>query len=440
MVLVMLAVFGCSDTQRLEATGKSSVRGINAIVDSPELNFLIEERLINSTAFKATTEFAQYDDLTYNFNFDVVLPGASVSTRLGSQFIDVLPDYEYTVVAAGRYNNPVVSFWEVPDREFDAAATVFEADFVHFAANEGEVDVYFAAVGTAPVLGAAIGSLSFGERIPYQEFTDGSYEVIVTAKDAPGTVLFHSNNLVSTPATRVTLAIFDSDPSLNADLAVNLLNTAGGSASLFDINRPAEIRLLHTAFGTSNIDGYLNSDFSTAAFANIAFGELSDYAFVSDVTMPLTITPAGNSGAPIFEQDTTSVLNARSTLIFGGDPATPLIRGLTSDYRPITPFPALRVVNMSVNASTINIYVTDPGETIDENTVAAFIGLPYPFDTGFFAPDAGMVELTITSATDATPISTPLPLTMQNGGIVDVVVRDTADPNVVEAVVFDSSP
>ena len=102
-LLTVLALFGCSDTQRLEATGKSAVRGINALVDSPEISFLIEERSIGGVSFKGVAGFAEYDDLTYNFNFDILLTGDTEATRLGSQFIDVVVDHEYTVVLSGRF-------------------------------------------------------------------------------------------------------------------------------------------------------------------------------------------------------------------------------------------------------------------------------------------------------------------------------------------------
>lgn len=437
-LLSVLTLCGCSDTQRLEATGKSAVRGINALVDSPELTFLIEERSISGVAFKSVTGFTEYDDLAYNFNFDILLAGDTAATRIASQFIDVVVDHEYTVILTGRYNKPIISFWEAPERVFDGSETIFEMDFAHLAASQGEVDVYLAAVGTKPVLGEAIGSLNFGERIPYREFTSGTYGFTVTPKGRPGTILFQSNSLISAPATRVTLAIFDPNPSLNANLAVNLLNAAGGSAALLDIDRPAQLRLLHAAFGTSNIDGYLGSDFSSAAFPNIAFGAISNYIDIDGSSIPLTITPTGNSGAPILAKDIASVLNSRSTIVFGGNPATPIFLELIDDTRSIAPFPLIRVSNLSVNVSPLNIYLIKPGTTIDENTTIQLAALPYPRDTGFFGPAPGMVELVITRVGKTTPISVPLPLTLRNGDVFDVIVLDTVDPNVVKAVIFDS--
>ena len=94
---------------------------------------------------------------------------------------------------------------------------------------------------------------------------------------------------------------------------------------------------------------------------------------------------------------------------------------------------------MSRNSGSINIYLVEPGTTIDADTVGAFAALPYPFDTGFFGPEPGTVEMVITLFNDIVPLSAPLPLTMQNGDAFDVVILDTADPNVVEAVLFDSA-
>ncbi|MGY8795894.1 MAG: hypothetical protein ACKVJN_12375, partial [Woeseiales bacterium] len=80
--------------------------------------------------------------------------------------------------------------------------------------------------------------------------------------------------------------------------------------------------------------------------------------------------------------------------------------------------------NLSVNASPVNIYLIEPGATIDAETVVELAALPYPFDTGFFGPTPGMAELVITLFADIIPISVPLPLTMQNGDVFDVVILD----------------
>ncbi len=217
-LIAVLLTGGCAETSLEEATGKGTIRGINAIVTAPELIFMIEERSIGNARFKGAAGFAEYDDLTYNFNFDALLPGDATPTRLATQFIDVLVDTEYSLVITGTVANPAIMFWEAAARVWDGTETVFEADFAHLSPSLGEVDVYFAPVGTMPVLGNAIGTLSFGERIPHLEFADGDYELIITPRDDPDPLnyLYQSNDLTSTSATRITFAFFDPDPSITA--------------------------------------------------------------------------------------------------------------------------------------------------------------------------------------------------------------------------------
>ena len=149
------------------ATGDGNVRGINAIVTSPELIFLNEEQPIGNVNYRDVAGFKEWDDLTYNFNFDILLPDTEQAERLATQFIDVQADFEYTVVLTGTLANPSILFWEAEEKEWTGTETVFEVDFVHLSPLLGQVDIYYAPTGTAPVSGNQIGTLSNGDRIPY---------------------------------------------------------------------------------------------------------------------------------------------------------------------------------------------------------------------------------------------------------------------------------
>ena len=439
--LAIVAISGCAETSQVEASGKGSIRGINSIVTSPDLSFLIEERSLGNIAFKAVVGFTEYDNLSYNFNFDLFLPQATAAIRLATQPIDVVADTEYTVVLTGTIADPAIMSWEAEERVWDGTETVIEADFAHLSPALGEVDVYFAPAGTVPVLGNAIGSFNYGDRIPYLEFAATSFEMIITPKDDidPANYLFQSQAISSTPATRVTFAIFDSDPSITADIAVNLINPNGGSTTLADINKPARFRLLHTAFGTDRVDGFLDSDFGNIVFSDIGFGEISPYVEIETVTKPFTLTDVGNSGAPVHEADIIIGSNSKRTIILGGEPGALGFRELPSDSRPLEGFPVVRITNMSFNAAAVSLYMLPPGTSITEETVPQFAGLPTLVDTGFFGPAEGTQELTLTLLGEIAPISTPLTINIADGDIVDLVVLDTADPAVVDLVIIDST-
>jgi hypothetical protein len=442
VALIALAlVSGCAETSREQATGKGTIRGINSIVTAPDINFLIEERNLGGIGFKEVAGFAPYDDLSYNFNYDIVLPGATSTTRLITQFIDVAADTEYTTVITGSVANPAILLWEAPEREWDGTETVFEADFVNLSPALGEVDIYFAPLGTVPVLGSALGTVGFGERIPYQEFSSDQYELIITPKDDPDPLnyLYQSRTLASTAGARVTLAIFDPDPSITAGVAVNLINSGGTSASLPDVNDLSRVRLFHAALGTDRVDGFFNSDFNNTIFPDLGFGETSAYVDIDTAPTTFTLTDAGNSGAVVYEEDIAIAANSKHSILLGGAPGAIVLKNLADEARALETFPVIRFTNMAVNSGVVNIYMLEPGTPITEDETPRYIALQGSADTGFFGITAGMHEITITSFGDIAPVSAPITIDVTNGDFVDIIILDTVDPTMADLFIFNSS-
>jgi len=440
ILAVVIAVSSCAESTRAVATGKGNIRGINAIVTAPDIGFLIEERGLGNVSFKGTSGFSPFDDLTYNFNFDLLLPGELRATRLATEFIDVLADHEYTVVLTGTIANPSSFFWEDPVREWADTETVFELIFTHVASSIGELDIYFAAPGTVPVLGQSVGSLTSGNRLQGLDFEEGQYELILTPKDDPAAMLYQSVPLTASPQTRVTIAIFDQDPSVTGNIAVNFIGEGGASSVLADINFPPQVRTLHAAFATANFDGYFDSDFTNLTYADIAFQELSPYVDVAAVTTLLTLTPVGNSGATIHEDNVIVSVGSRRTTVLAGVPGALSLLTLLDDARPLETFPVMRFLNVSFSTESLDIYTLEPGTPIDDDVTAQLRGLPTQFDTGFAASTEGLQELTITLFDEKTPIATPVILDLSNGDVIDIVIVDTVNPGTVEMLVFDGQP
>jgi hypothetical protein len=437
IVVVVTAASGCAETSRPQATGKGEIRGINAIVTAPEVTFRIEERALANLSFKDSSGFNSYDDLPYNFNFDVLLPGDLQQTRLASQFIDVVIDTLYTVVLTGSVADPSTLFWEGPIREWSDGETVSEVSFAHLAPSIGELDIYYAAPGTAPVLGQAVGSLTNGNHLPGMDFEEALYEVILTPKDDPATIVYQSLSFGTSAQTRLLVAIFDPDPTVPGNVAVNLIGEGSSSIVLPDANSPPQVRTLHAAFGTANFDGYFNSDFSNVIFPDIGFQELSLYADATSGTPLFTATPVGNSGAVIHESEILVLAGTKRTIVLAGQPGGLLYLALVDNARHLETTPVARFLNTSLNTEVLDIYVREPGTPIEDVIFADFRGLPSLLNTGFVSVPSGMQEITVTLFDDKTPIAPPLILDFANGDIFDIVIVDTVDPTMVEIVVFD---
>ena len=172
------------------------------------------------------------------------------------------------MILTGTIANPTSMSWEEEAREWQDSETVSEIIFTHLAPSMGALDIYFAAPGTVPVAGQAVGTIGYGERLPGIDFEELEYEMVLTPRNDPGTIIYTSAPVNLRQQTRVLFAVFDGDPTLPGNVGVNFLDDGGVSTALPDINFPPQIRTLHAAFGTENFDGYLDDDFTNAVSGN----------------------------------------------------------------------------------------------------------------------------------------------------------------------------
>ncbi len=433
LTLLSAALYGCTETRFEDATGKIQLRGINGIVESADVVFLIEERALEQLAYKSATGRQEFDNLSYNFNFDLLIP-LEDDRRLSTQFVDTVEDIEYTFVLAGSIASPQILQWERPVRVWEGSETVIEVGAGHAGNTIGEVDVYFAAPGTVPVLGSALGSIDFGGQIADAEFAAGEYEIVLTAKDDPANVLFTSNSVTLAAATSYTIAVFDPDPSLTAPINVRLIPLAGNAIELTDANFPATAQFVNAAFGSGNIDVAADGDFANLLASNLPHGMVSPDVEVASGTTPYAFTPTGNT-MPLFEEDLSFLRSTRSTVILLGEVGDLQSLVLPSLRRGFTSAAQIRATNASFNAQSVDIYLTAPGDAIDDR-LPNIRALEFDRATGVGQQAAQELEVTVTLNGETTPIVGPLPLTLSLNDIVELVVLDTADPNVADLLIF----
>jgi hypothetical protein len=428
---------GCAESSQPTPTGKGKIRGINSIVDAPELLFQIEERNIGVVNFRESSNLSEWDDLAYNFNFDFFRPNILDPERVATEFIDVIADTEYTLILAGDLDNPSIIRWDDPEREWSETETVWEAIFTHQSPVFGQLDIYFAAPGTTPVLGASIGTLVNGERLPITEYEQGEYEIILTPPGDPSTILYTSPVITSVQQNRVIFAIFDPDPTTPEPFSVNLIGQSGASVNLADPSIPSTIRLLHASFSTENVDGYFDMDFNDLKFPNVGHTELSAYTDIAEGIGNVTLTPVGNIGAEILGDDVITLSGTIRTLVLAGVTGNLFFNVLAEDGRPLSTFPLIRIANLAVNYAFVDVYIEEPGTDITD-IPPRFFGLSTQMDTGFVPAIDGMRELTVTNALTKDIIAAPLLLDLSTGEVVSIGLFDTVDPLVLEALVYDT--
>ena len=426
---------GCSDTSLPEATGRGTINALNAMPESPSVNFFIEQVGLGSLGYKNALGAQAFDDLSYTFRFEVTFVGDTDPTEIARQFIDFEADTDYTIVATGSVTAPVLRVWERPEREFEGTETVFEVTIAHLSPALGDIDVYIAAAGTPPVLGEERAKLSFDQQPPALDLEQGDYEIIITARDDPATVLYQSNQTTFAARLFYTLGIFDADASITGNVSVRTITRDGFVNELPDPNSPPTLRTVHAAFGTENIDIYSDEDLMDLIFTDLGFGESTGDLMVADGTSTYTYTAVGNPGVIIDQEAQLVPLGTRVSTILTGMVGTDLSRIVLSDSRrAIETHARLRIVQTAANFDPMDIYLVDAGTDITdiEPTIPdAALG----FFTGFAAQAAGSYDLILTLPDEKDPIATPLQIDLVNRDVVEALIVDTVDPMTADIIV-----
>lgn len=433
-VLLGVAVLaGCGGESALpEATGKGRVRAINAIETSSQIDFLIEERLVGSADFKGVTGSAEFDDLDYTFNVEAVFPTGR--ERVGSQFLDVVADKDYTFVISGALANPTITVTEADVRTFAETDTVFAWRFGNFRATVGDVDVYFAAPGVAPALGQQVATLAPGEISAPADYAEGDYVLIFTASGDPGTVLFTSDTLSLLARSASTIGIFDADANELGQISVRAYNALGGVLSITDVNVQPTVRFHHASMALATADIYDGDPaMDPPIVTNHAFGDVTGDIPVAAGLNTFTYTGAGDTATILFTEDLNVSIGSRNNYYIVGEMDALDAIAVFVDRRPVETFVKFSIMHAAFNHPTIDFYIVEADADIAEQSPLLF-SVPAGTAPLLTNLQAGSFDLYVTVPGEKTIIAGPVRMDVALGDVVDVIAYDNVDPAIADLV------
>ena len=445
LLAAILATAACSSGSDSveEATGEGSIRAIHAIADLGQVQFLIEETALANVDFQEVSGISEYDDLTYAFNFDILLPDDSDYTRLATEEVSVVADREYTFALTGSLDAPEIRLWEQTTRDWadeietaednDTAVTVLEVSFGHLAAATGAVDVYLSTPGTTPLAGNEAASLSFGALQTAIEYPAGDYQVVITPDGDPDTLLFASDPIFLDAAISVNIVVMDED-NRGASFSVRVIGS-GSSTTLVDINAEATLRAVHGAFSTETLDIVAGDNFDDPLIAALEFGVRSSRISIPDGELSLNITPTGVTS--VFLEETTATIARGSgyTLYLHGLPGELDGVFLTDVTRPLITHARLRAYQAAARFGSLDLYVIEAGSDIALLS-ARVPSLAYTGATGYLSVVPGDYELVFTSPGTKTIVAGPFATQLDALGVYDVVAVDGVQTDRAEILFY----
>ena len=431
-LIATLAIGACgSESSRPVATGKGSIRMINAIPTSPEIGFLIEERTLDGVAYKTNSSPRDWDDLEYTFNFEVSPPFDAERTRIASQFLDVTRDIEYTFLVRGSLDAATVDVWQIPERSFDGTETIFEMRIGHAADALGSVDVYLGPEGVDPVLGEQVATLAPGEISPPSDVEEDVYVLTITSAGNPADIVYQSVPTQIIASQSVIVTVFEGDANDTAPVTVRLFNQLGSSSRVTEARFPPTTRFVHATMDLGTSDIYDDTGLQNRIVADLAFGDVTGDIELAVGEVPITATAPGNVGAILLEDTLTTFAGSRLNYYFTVLSDEIVGTQVLVDRRSVETSARLTFFHSAINHEFVDLYVVDAGTTIDD-AFPRQVALNYGAQTAPVALNAGSYDVYITTIAEKTILAGPVSLEVALGDVFEAVLLDRVDPSLAE--------
>ena len=434
LISLVLLLAGCSDSGR-ELPPEGRFSALHAVSDLETTSFFVSGAGDRNRGNLEYTVFAAPINVaidTYEFWFQLRLPEDDDPTRIIEFEQAIAAEQEYTFVLVGTALAPALITWERPRRSF-SDSSLWVGEVGHVAAEQGPLDVYIEPPGTDPAAAVPRAQVDFGGFVPGIELAPGDYQLTVTERDLPANVLFSSETFAASASRTLLFSILDDAGTGTGELFIRVLGSNDFGA-LLDLNSPPELRAVHAALGTDPVDIAVAGDFDPPLFENLAFPELQAYEPTLPGDNDLTVTDAGNPGAPLVE-DTLSLLNGDLSITFVTGPPEDLeVVSFFENNRRLARYARLRFLQMSANEATdvLDIYLVDQGE--DYTDFAPLVrNLFFQTGSGYLEILEGDYELVVTPAGDRdTVLAGPINLDLDVNGVYGYYIVDSDQVDTVE--------
>jgi len=370
------------------------IRVAHASPDAPAVDVWVDGALtLEGLAFE---DISDYLTVMAGQHAIQVVPAGLTEPAVISATLTFNADVDYTIAATDELVNitPIVLI----DDNSKPAEGKAHVRFVHFSPDAPAVDVALAG-------GAVLFSnVSFQEDSAYLPVDVGTYDLEVRPAGTPTVVL---------PLPGVVF-------KAGRVYTVFAMGLAGGTPDLravTSIDRGfARVRVAHTSPDAPAVDVWVNG---AKAFESLAFEDISRYAALPDGTYGIQVTPAGLTSPAVIsatlafapEHDYTIAATDVLTQI------TPIVL-VDNNGAPAAGKAHVRFVHTSSNAPAVDVAL--------EGGAVLFGNVAFQEASGYLPVDAGMYDLEVRLAGQATVVLPLLGVTFEEGRVYTVFATGLA--------------
>lgn len=425
-----LAIAACDSNNSNPAPAASSpppvpaatfnLQVLHASSDAPAVDVIVDgNTVLSGVDYKSGSPQLTLDEGSYSIQVDGLTPNGN-ATVIGPVDIAFTADTTYTVAAVGKVGDGSIEAVVIEQPRTSVAAGSARAFVLHGASDAPQVDVFVTSPGADLTATAPLGSFSFKETLGPAEVAAGDYQIRVTLTGDPTSVVYDAGMVTLNDGDDLLLAAVNNTVDDTSPISLAVL-TGAGSAEIFDVATPSQLRVVHASADAPNVDVIAND--AVTLVSDLPFSQAAGFLGVDPATYNVKVASTSNTSVVVIDEDLSLDAGVTYDVLAVNSLAAiePLV--LSDDYRRVATEAKVRIIHASPTAQDVDIYVTAQGADISmlDPTLAA---VAFKDNTTFLGLAAGDYDVTVTPAGSKTAAIGPAAVTIEAGGIYTAVARD----------------